>query len=150
MKYNFARDIEVNEKNSVCNNHLWYDYVISIATNWNTMFKMVDMAVANVSDMHVDLSAEAKIILDEYKEKFSPIAPKAFAVRYYNEFMTAVANIMSLSRTNEVKLRKEAFKMIHNTLEDMMKFPFIESEKYRFIAVLEYAHNEILDKLMGN
>ena len=150
MLYHFARDIEIDNKNFICNNHVFHDYIDGVIEKWNFMFHMVDLSVGNATDQRVNLSTKSEEIHDEYSEKFSSLINGGVNYNRKKNFLKSVSNILTLSRVNEVKMRKEAFKLTYNILEEMKNFPFIESEKSFFINVLETANNEILDKMMGN
>ena len=149
MLYHFARDIEIDSKNFICNNHVFHDYIDSVIEKWNFMFRMIDLSVGNATDQKINLSAKSEEIHNEYSEKFSSLINGGVNYNRKKNFLKSVSNILTLSRVNEVKMRKEALKIVYTTLESVKNFPFIESEKSFFINVLETANNEILDKMMG-
>ena len=149
MLYHFARDVEVEKKNMICNNVLWYEFIESVTAEWNMMFRMVDIAVGNVTDQKIDLAAKAEEIYAEYFAKFSPLI-KGVNASKKKSFLEAVSKIVTMHRVEELKMRKEAFKLVYSTLEQAKNFPFMESEKSFIIIVLSHVHTEILNKIMGD
>lgn len=149
ITYRFTRDFEIDAKNVIGNNIIFHDYVDAMIEKWDSEFRLLDLAVGNVTDQKVNLSKEAENIYTEYSEMFSNLNKGGVNGVRKELFLKGVSKILTLNRVDNLKMRKEAFKLTYNALEEMKNFPIIGSEKSFFVIVLKQAHDEVLSKMMG-
>ena len=149
ITYHFARNFEIDEKNVLGNNVLFHDYVDSVIEKWDSEFRLVDLTVGNVTDQKVNLSMEAEKIYTEYSEIFNCLNKGGVNGVRKTNFLKAISGILTFNRIDEIKMRKEAFKLTYNALEEISHFPVIGSEKSFFVIVMQHAHDEVLSKMMG-
>ena len=141
IMYTFARKVELDNKKLIENVNCFKEYIRSKIDEWNNMFRLIDLAVNNVTDMKENPEENVKEFFDKYSEEF-PIYGVNKELKEL--FLMAISKIIALHRTFSIKFEKEAYKMIKRADEEIKNFPCLKSEKKFFEDVVDEALDDIL------